>query len=102
VAVRDVYLRVVRERVLPKGMYFSRIPVMVTGTLHFEVDWRDLTLTALPAGTKDAKIGLGYNYRLRARFISSRPLTDEERKENEDRMKQIEKIALPNVAPSRR
>ncbi len=51
----------------------------MTDTEHFDVDWKDLTLTALPPGSRDPEIGYGFNYRVRARFISSRPLTEQEK-----------------------
>jgi len=64
--IYETYQRVVRENVLPRGMYFSHKETMQTEYDRFEVDWKDLTL--LPAGTH-----LGFNYRIRARFISSQP-----------------------------
>ncbi len=79
--VLAIYQRVVKERILPKGMYLSRIGIFQDFNYRYEVDWKDLTLTSLPPGTKDPVIGFGYNYRIRARFISSRPLTEEEKKE---------------------
>jgi len=79
--VLAVYQRVVKERILPRGMYLSRIGIYEDFDYRYEVDWKDLTLTSLPPGTKDPVIGFGYNYRIRARFISSRPLTDKEKKE---------------------
>jgi hypothetical protein len=84
-AIYKIYQRVAKEKVLPRGMYFSRIPGWHTQYGHFEVDWKDLTLTSLPVGTKDEKIGSGYNYRIRARFISSRPLTESEQKAMKER-----------------
>jgi hypothetical protein len=84
-AFYKVYQRVVNERVLPKGMYFSRIPAWHTRYGHFEVDWKDLTLDADRAGIKGLRPGAGYNYRIRARFISSRPLTEREAKEMRER-----------------
>jgi hypothetical protein len=86
-AVYEIYQRVLKERVLPRGMYFSHVPAWHTRYGHFEVDWKDLTLTSLPAQTKDEKIGYGFNYRIRARFISSRPLTEAEAKEMQESAK---------------
>jgi len=77
--VEKAYMRIVNEGVLPRGMYFDRIQGMETGTEHFDVDWKDLIFTALPTGTKDAEIGYGFSYRVRARLISSRPLTEQEK-----------------------
>ena len=51
-SVYQIYQRVVNERVLPKGMYFSHIPAWHTKYGHFEVDWKDLTLDSLRAGVK--------------------------------------------------
>lgn len=86
-AVLTVYQKVVKERILPKGMYFSKIEVYRDLNYRYDVDWKDLMLTSLPWGTKDPAIGFGYNYRIRARFISSRPLTDKEKKEVEEEIR---------------
>jgi len=85
--VLAVYQRVVKKRILPRGMYLSRIGILQDSEYRYEVDWKDLTLTSLPEGTKDPAIGFGYNYRIRARFISSRPLTDKEKKEAEEEIR---------------
>ncbi len=61
------YQRVVNEHILPRGMYFSQIRGWQTELGHFDVDWKDLTLITLPVGSK----GPCFNYRIRARFISS-------------------------------
>lgn len=98
-AVHDIYMRVIRERVLPRGMYFSRLTVMTTDSDHFDVDWKDLRLTALPAGTKDPMIGYDFNYRIRARYISSRPLTEGERKAQRDLSMRFDN-ALRNGGPA--
>lgn len=90
--VLAIYQRVIKERILPKGMYFSRITNLWDWDYSYEVDWKDLTLTSLPPFTKDPVIGFGYNYRIRDRFISSRPLTDEEKKEVREIQKQTEEI----------
>lgn len=84
-AFYKVYQRVADEHVLPKGMYFSRIPGWHTQYGIFVVDWKDLTLDADRAGIIGLRPGAGYNYRIRARFISSRPLTDQEAKEMRER-----------------
>ncbi|HXJ56675.1 MAG TPA: serine/threonine-protein kinase [Verrucomicrobiae bacterium] len=65
------YMRVVRERVLPKEMYFSQMTSWSTKYGVFQVDWKDLHLD-LPEG--------GFNYRIRARFVSSEPPIDREEK----------------------
>lgn len=74
-AVYGVYERVVKEKVLPKGMFFSHMSSLNAEDIHYEVDWKDLTLTPIPPDRRDEKIGFGFNYRIRARFISSRPAT---------------------------
>ena len=66
-AFYTTYQRIVKERVLPKGMYFSHISGWDTDLGHFDVDWRDLTLITLPVGSK----GPCFNLRIRARFVSS-------------------------------
>ena len=103
-AIYEIYQRVAKERVLPKAMYFSRIQSWGPSEegYMFKVDWKDLTLTSLPVGPKDEKIGYGYRYRLRARFISSRQLTKEERQtfqEFQDRAKNVELDSPGNVHP---
>jgi hypothetical protein len=59
-----VYQRIAKERVLPKGVYFSHITGFIPrpGSIRYIVDWRDLTL--------DGK----YNYRIRARYVSRDPV----------------------------
>ncbi len=88
--IYKLYRRVAEEKVLSPGMYFSRIPVLIADGYHYEVDWKDLSLTSLPVGTKDPKIGFGYNFRIRARWISSRPLTAKEVEENKPSKKVLE------------
>ena len=78
--IYQIYQRVVKENLLPRGVYFSHISEWHTPYGHFQVDWKDLTLTSLPVGSKDDKIGYGYNYRIRATFVSSQPLTETEAK----------------------
>lgn len=99
-AIHRIYLRIVEEGVLPRGVYFSRIPVLETETDHFDVDWKDLTLTALPPGTKDPVIGYGFNYRVRARFIASRPLTEQEKADRMKRKGMVER-AVPHEPATR-
>jgi hypothetical protein len=99
-AIFGIYMRIVEEQVLPRGVYFSRIPVLQTDTEHFDVDWKDLTLTALPPGSKDPVIGYGFNYRVRARFISSRPLTEQEQARQKELMDKVEPVA-PHEPPPR-
>jgi serine/threonine protein kinase/formylglycine-generating enzyme required for sulfatase activity len=72
-AVYQAYQRVVSEHMLPKGMYFSQIPGWVTEHGTFEVDWKDLTLDCDRAGVGAEKPGTVFNYRIRARFVSSEP-----------------------------
>ena len=99
-AIHRIYIRSVEEGVLPRGVYFSRIPVLVTNTEHFDVDWKDLTLTALPPGSKDPEIGYGFNYRVRARFISSRPLTEHEKADQKKLKEMVEQVAPHEPPPS--
>ncbi len=73
-AIYKIYQRVADERILPRGMYFSYISRWTTDYGDFVVDWKDLTLMSLPLGTKDADIGYGYKYRIRARFVSWEPV----------------------------
>lgn len=88
--VYEVYMRVVRERVLPKDMFFSRITGWSTQYGAFKVDWKDLAfrgrvanadesaeiLSKLPNNIKVSspsfRLG-GFGYRIRARFISAEP-----------------------------
>jgi len=103
-AIYEIYQRVAKERVLPKGMYFSQIQSWGPSEegYMFTVDWKDLTFTSLPFGTKDEKIGYGYSYRLSARFLSSHQLTKEERQtiqrleELQDRAKNVEPDGAAN------
>jgi hypothetical protein len=84
--VYDTYMRVVNERVLPKGMYFRRIALWNTEYGRFQVDWEDLCLqgrvatererseilSRMPFGMKsqgEVRVG-GFAYRIRARFVS--------------------------------
>ena len=76
-SIYEVYQKVVNERILPRGMFFSHTSGWQTPYGHFDVDWKDLTLDAKRAGIDGGN--LGFNYRIRARFISSRPLTDAEK-----------------------
>jgi hypothetical protein len=96
-AVYEIYQRVVKERVLPRGMYFSHFTAWHTEYGHFEVDWKDLTVTPLPPRTRDEKIGYGYNYRIRARFVSWRPLTEAERKRENAAQLKRQRDAAPAI-----
>ena len=68
-----LYQKVAAERILPPGFYFSRITRWTTDEWHYEVDWKDLTFRALPQQFPPEKKLIGFNYRIRARFISSKP-----------------------------
>src|SRR5262249_34165998 len=70
----ELYQKVVGERVLPPGFYLSRMTRLVDGDWDYEVDWKDLTFEALPQHKFPPELKLnGFNYRIRARFISSKP-----------------------------
>jgi hypothetical protein len=115
--IYETYMRVVRERVLPKDMYFSQITSWNTQYGAFRVDWKDLTLRGRPATTGESNEILsklpgtvsvggpirvdGFGYRIRARFVSSQPL---ERGVNatERSAPGVEQGAAPNAAPPRR
>jgi len=79
--VYAIYNRVVEQQVLPKGMYFSNITKYIGLDYTYEVGWKDLVFRSPPEDQSDPDIGLGYTYRIRARYISSRPITNEERLE---------------------
>ena len=82
--VYKVYRQIIEKRVLPRGMYFSKNTGLRSGGYHFDVDWKDLTLTSLPQGHIDPLLGVhAFVYRIRARFISSRELTPDEKAEIE-------------------
>jgi len=81
----ETYMRVVSERVLPKGMFFRRISSWNTSEGLLQVDWLDLCLEGRVATAKEradmlsrrpnvkvsGEIRLdGFEYRLRARFVS--------------------------------
>ena len=85
--VYETYMRVVREKVLPKGMFFNRITTWNTEYGRFQVDWKDLclegrvataeerqeALSKMPTNIKtsgEIRVG-GFAYRIRARFVSS-------------------------------
>ncbi len=88
--VYQIYMRIVTERVWPKGMYFSRITNWNTQYGMMHVDWLDICLKAeqpltpeerkewlasLPKGfvvvdPNNMKKG-GFGYRIRSRFLSS-------------------------------
>jgi hypothetical protein len=75
-AIFQLYQRVANEKILPRGMYFSRITGYVSADYKYEVDWKDLTADPLATQTQ-----LGFNYRIRARYLSSRPLTAKEKED---------------------
>jgi hypothetical protein len=90
----DTYMRIVREKVFPKGMFFKQITGLQNENGRFQVDWMDLCfegkkptteeekqelrkeqqalLSKVPANIKisfdETRIG-GFEYRLRSRFI---------------------------------
>ena len=86
--IRNVYLRVVQERVLPKDMYFSQITRWNTEHGLFRVDWRDLSFRGRIANAEEkaaillknsrpnvivngpVRVG-GFGYRIRTRFVST-------------------------------
>jgi len=53
--VYETYMRVVKERVLPKGMYFSRITSWTTEYGRFQVDWKDLCLKGRATTAEERK-----------------------------------------------
>ena len=88
--VYQIYMRIVTDRVWPKGLYFRRITNWNTQYGMTHVDWLDLcledqrlltpeerkeTLASLPKGfvvvnPDNMKTG-GYAYRIRSRFVST-------------------------------
>ena len=68
-----LYQKVAEERILPPGFYFSCITQWTTDEWQYEVDWKDLTFRALPQQFPPEKKPIGFNYRIRARFILSKP-----------------------------
>jgi hypothetical protein len=86
----ELYMRIVKERVIPRDMYFSRTTGWDTRYGKFQVDWKDLCLrgrVATDAEREDLiskfpdkpvanagsiRVG-GFSYRIRARFVSSQP-----------------------------
>ncbi len=81
----QTYMRIVREKVLPKGMIFRRITSWTTKDGQYVVDWLDLCycgrvateqernefLSKLPANVKATEYWVGgFEYRLRSQFIS--------------------------------
>ena len=68
-----LYQKVAEDRVLPPGFYFSRSTYWKIDGWEYEVDWKDLIMEILPEhGLK--KNFAGFGYRIRARFISSKPV----------------------------
>jgi len=83
--IYDTYIKVVKDRVLPRGMYFNRITAWNTEYGRFQVDWMDLcleghvataeekqaALSKMPANmtvSGEVRVG-GFEYRLRSQFI---------------------------------
>jgi hypothetical protein len=86
--IYESYMRVVKERVLPKDMYFRVITSWNTQYGLFRVDWKDLChrgrvataeeksefMSKIPKNVtmsaEELRVG-GFGYRIRARFVSS-------------------------------
>jgi hypothetical protein len=101
--VYRIYQRVIDERIIPAGVSFSHVSEWRTQFGQFKVDWLNLNLMPLgPLGRKDEKMGHGFNYRIRARFISSRPLTQEEQRQMQEETKQLRKLqdAIDGLEPA--
>ena len=81
----NTYMRIVTEKVFPKGMFFKQITNLNNENGRFQVDWMDLCLqgrvataeekqemlSKMPANIKvsgEMRVG-GFEYRLRSRFI---------------------------------
>ena len=64
-SIYQVYQRIVKEKVLPRGLFFSRIRQWECDGKVFEVRWKDLSYF-------DPDSKTGFNYRFRSRFISLR------------------------------
>jgi hypothetical protein len=112
------YMRVVKERVLPKNMYFSQITSWNTQYGAFRVDWKDLTLRGRAATAEESKAVLsklpgtvsvggpirvgGFGYRIRARFVSSQPPIEGGARATERSAPGVEQGAAPNATPTRR
>jgi hypothetical protein len=69
----ELYQKVADKRILPPGFYLSHMTRLIDGDWEYEVDWKDLTFEALPQHNFPPELKLrGFNYRIRARFISSK------------------------------
>jgi hypothetical protein len=76
--VYEAYMRVVNERVLPKGMSFRRFSGVLAGGEVFQVDFTDLCLERSPTAeemqtliaTHKAPSWPTFAYRIRSRFVS--------------------------------
>ena len=78
--IADFYRRVAEEKILPAGMCFTYGDLWLTPNgYRATVDWRDLVLMPIAGTRKDPDVKIGYGYRIRERFISSRPLSEKER-----------------------
>lgn len=64
-SIYRIYQRIAKEKVLPRGMYFSRIRQWECDGKVYEVRWKDLTYF-------DPDNKSGFNYRFRSRFVSLR------------------------------
>jgi len=81
----NIYMRIVREKAFPKGMFFRQITNLNNENGQFQVDWLDLCLegrvataeekeellSKMPANVKmsgEFRVG-GFGCRLRSRFI---------------------------------
>jgi hypothetical protein len=88
--IYQIYMRIVTDRVWPKGMYFGRIMNWTTQYGMTHVDWLDICLKAeqplTPEEREEALASLpkdvvvvdpnnmkkgGFGYRIRSRFVSS-------------------------------
>jgi hypothetical protein len=78
--VFQLYQKVVAERILPPGFYLSRMTRLIDGDWEYEVDWKHLTFEVLPQHKFPPELKLsGFNYRIRARFISCKPRSSNDR-----------------------
>jgi hypothetical protein len=115
--IYKTYMRVVKERVLPKDMWFTRMTSWRTKDGIFQVDWKNLRLEGRPATAAETaamlssistnttvsggfRIG-GFDYRVRARFVSWSPQTHSRSRATEEIVPGVE-VAPPNSAPPHR